>query len=79
METELFYGPADGEPIEGHRQRESREKRAKRVCFSCPVMQKCLNWNLEFGPHQHGIGGGLTADERRTLRAKRMRQTWPSA
>ncbi|WP_440063843.1 WhiB family transcriptional regulator [Streptosporangium sp. OZ121] len=71
MDLHLFYGPSDDEPPEGTRQREAREKRAKKVCLTCPVMAKCLEWNLEFGPHQYGVGGGQTAEERRELRKKK--------
>ncbi|MER6171323.1 WhiB family transcriptional regulator [Streptosporangium sp. NPDC001681] len=69
----LFYGPTDDEPPEGTRKREAREKKAKKICHACPVMEKCLEWNLSFGPHQYGVGGGLTAEERRTLHRKKLR------
>ncbi|MFI6889163.1 WhiB family transcriptional regulator [Streptosporangium canum] len=65
----LFYGPANDDHAEGNREREAREKKAKKICAPCTVREKCLAWNLSFGPHQYGIGGGLTGEERRKLRS----------
>ena len=39
---------------------------AKAICRSCPVQTLCLEWALDALPE--GIAGGLTADERRTLK-----------
>ncbi len=45
---------------------------AKAVCHHCPVTAQCLEWAL--ATHQDaGIWGGLTEDERRTLRRSRRR------
>jgi WhiB family transcriptional regulator, redox-sensing transcriptional regulator len=41
--------------------------RAKRLCLACPVRRPCLDWALRNGI-QFGIWGGLTEDERGTLR-----------
>ncbi len=46
-----------------------REERAKRVCRSCPVVEKCLAHALVSEPY--GVWGGLTARERVGLRARR--------
>jgi WhiB family redox-sensing transcriptional regulator len=40
---------------------------AKEVCARCEVREACLSWALEAG-EDHGILGGLTEIERRTLR-----------
>lgn len=45
---------------------------AKAVCTGCPVSPQCLEWAL--ATHQDGIWGGLTDDERRTLRRNRQRR-----
>lgn len=39
---------------------------AKAVCTECPVQSACLTWALEHG-QDHGVWGGMTARERRTL------------
>jgi hypothetical protein len=45
---------------------------AKTVCARCPSMEQCLTWaldsNIEFG-----VWGGLTEDERRSLKRRRAR------
>lgn len=43
---------------------------AKRICRPCPVWRECLLDALTTGDTQHGIRGGLTPAERRTI-AKR--------
>ena len=40
---------------------------AKGICWLCPVKRECLEWALATD-QQAGIWGGLTEDERRTLR-----------
>lgn len=40
---------------------------AKTVCRGCPVREACLDWAMTH-PDTHGIWGGLTEGERRTLR-----------
>lgn len=40
---------------------------AKNVCAGCPVVRECLDWALLVG-EEHGIWGGLDADERRAMR-----------
>lgn len=45
---------------------------AKRVCGSCEVRSACLEWALE-AKQEHGVWGGLTEDERRSLRRRTMR------
>lgn len=43
-----------------------RERRAKEICASCPVQVDCRSYALTIG-EQHGIWGGLTEVERRTI------------
>ena len=43
--------------------------RAKAVCASCPVRAECLGYALDNGL-DHGIFGGTTESERRTLRRR---------
>ncbi|HET8589814.1 MAG TPA: WhiB family transcriptional regulator [Nakamurella sp.] len=45
---------------------------AKAVCERCPVMNECLNWALETG-QDAGVWGGLSEDERRSLKRRRAR------
>lgn len=48
-------------------------ERAKAVCQSYPVSTPCLEWAL-VTCQDAGIWGGLTEDERRTLRRARKRR-----
>lgn len=45
----------------------SQADQAKLVCQSCPVRKQCLDFALRKGV-DHGIWGGTTVAERRTLR-----------
>ncbi|MEC3992047.1 WhiB family transcriptional regulator [Actinacidiphila sp. DG2A-62] len=45
---------------------------AKSVCRRCPVMDQCLQWALENG-QEHGVWGGLSEDERRSMRRRAAR------
>ena len=45
---------------------------AKEVCARCPVREACLDFALSTG-QAYGIWGGLTEDERRSLRRRRQR------
>lgn len=46
---------------------------AKRVCAGCPVREDCLEFALASN-QEAGIWGGLTEDERRTLKRARQRR-----
>src|SRR6266496_5772971 len=46
---------------------------AKGICWLCPVKRECLEWALATD-QQAGIWGGLTEDERRTLRQGARRE-----
>ncbi|WP_329172788.1 WhiB family transcriptional regulator [Streptomyces sp. NBC_01477] len=45
---------------------------AKRVCRRCPVMDQCRQWALETG-QDAGVWGGLSEDERRSMRRRASR------
>lgn len=70
MGPELFVGP-DGRETRTYR--EVREHKAKMVCRGCPVVSECLEWALEH--NEVGVWGGLTEDERRSLKRRRSRQS----
>lgn len=63
--SSIFYPPAQ---VERRIEKRRREERAKEVCAGCPVRLDCLDHAVTIG-EQHGIWGGLTAKERRTLLA----------
>lgn len=46
---------------------------AKQVCQSCEVQEACLNWAIESG-QDAGVWGGLSEDERRSLKRRRARE-----
>ncbi|MCX4919946.1 WhiB family transcriptional regulator [Streptomyces sp. NBC_00687] len=45
---------------------------AKSVCRRCPVMEQCLRWALDSG-NDEGVWGGLSEDERRSLKRRAAR------
>lgn len=46
---------------------------AKRVCQTCAVIEPCLNWAIESG-QDAGVWGGMSEDERRSLKRRRARE-----
>lgn len=48
-------------------------EQAMEFCNRCPVADECLDEALE-RPEQYGIWGGLTEDDRRTLRRSLARK-----
>ena len=46
---------------------------AKRICRGCPVRTQCLEFALA-ARLEHGVWGGLTETERRSLRRSRQRK-----
>lgn len=48
-------------------------ERAKAVCRTCPVLDRCLEWALASN-QDSGVWGGMSEDERRTLRRSRQRR-----
>lgn len=49
------------------------ERRALEVCARCPVLESCREAVLEL-PLAYGVAGGLTAAQRRGIRAERARR-----
>src|SRR3954453_15956281 len=53
---------------------------AKQVCRRCDVREQCLAWALEAG-QDHGVWGGMSADEPRALKPRharaKVRTAWP--
>jgi WhiB family redox-sensing transcriptional regulator len=45
---------------------------AKQVCRRCSVMEECLRWAIDSG-QDAGVWGGLSEDERRTLKRRTIR------
>ncbi len=48
-------------------------EQAKAVCRGCAVVTQCLDWALETN-QDVGVWGGLSENERRTLRRSRQRR-----
>lgn len=46
----------------------AQAKQAKRICWRCPVRERCLEYALEAG-EEHGVWGGLSTSERRAQSA----------
>ncbi|MFK0124933.1 WhiB family transcriptional regulator [Streptomyces nigra] len=42
-------------------------EKAKSICRTCPVIDRCLQWALDTG-EEHGVWGGLSEQDRRTLK-----------
>ena len=59
VEPELFYPVSDADAGP-----------AKRVCSSCPVQQRCLDFAVDAREFE-GVWGGLTGTERRALHRRR--------
>lgn len=59
----IFFPPAQ---MERRSEKRQRERRAKEICASCPVQADCRDYSIEIR-EQHGIWGGLTEGERRSL------------
>jgi WhiB family redox-sensing transcriptional regulator len=45
---------------------------AKQVCRRCSVLDECLRWAIDTG-QDAGVWGGLSEDERRTLKRRTVR------
>lgn len=61
----LFFPPPDGDA-------HTTLQQAKAICRICPVISRCLQWALATN-ETHGIWGGLTPEERRSMRRQLMR------
>jgi WhiB family redox-sensing transcriptional regulator len=51
-------------------------EQAKAVCRRCPVTDECLQWALETN-QDAGVWGGMSEDERRSLRRSRQHRRRP--
>ena len=49
-------------------------KQAKAICASCAVQSVCLEWAMLAGI-DHGVWGGLSEAERRTLKRRTVRNS----
>ena len=67
LDTNLFFPSGDtGEALD-------QADQARAVCAQCPVQVDCVEFALATNQHD-GIFGGLTAEERRSLRRRRARE-----
>jgi WhiB family redox-sensing transcriptional regulator len=62
IDTSVFFHPDN----ERGPSRMRREKQAKAVCASCPVISECRRWALA-AREPYGVWGGLSVDEREAL------------
>jgi WhiB family transcriptional regulator, redox-sensing transcriptional regulator len=65
-DPELFF------PVSGSGAGLAGLARAKAVCASCAVRERCLDYALE-AREPHGVWGGTTEEERRAIAARRRR------
>ena len=65
MPTEIFF---TAEQDKGRR-RLDHEKRAKRICQTCPVLNQCRQYAVA-AAEPYGIWGATTPQERRDLRRR---------
>jgi WhiB family redox-sensing transcriptional regulator len=63
----VFFPPPHFERKDEKREREAR---AKAICATCSVQGDCLEYALRIR-EQHGIWGGLSENERKTVLAER--------
>ena len=61
-DIETFFHPEN----ERGPSRANRERRAKAICATCPVIENCLRWALK-AEEPYGIWGGLSAEDRCAL------------
>jgi WhiB family transcriptional regulator, redox-sensing transcriptional regulator len=62
----IFFPPST---FERREDKDEREINAKGICSGCSVRQPCLQYAIDIR-EQHGIWGGLTEGERRSLLAR---------
>lgn len=60
--AEMFFPPMRAPRHE----KRAAERRAKKLCFGCPVRAECLEAAVQ-ADERHGIWGGLTSRERRRM------------
>lgn len=66
-EFEDLMFPTDGD--------EAGLEAARQVCHRCPVRENCLSEALARG-EKHGVWGGTTEDERRSMRRREANQRY---
>jgi WhiB family transcriptional regulator, redox-sensing transcriptional regulator len=69
-DPELFFPTGTSGPALG------QVNKAKAVCRRCPVSTECLIWALKSG-QDAGVWGGLSEDERRSLKRRAQRAGQP--
>lgn len=72
-DPDLWFLPGRPDTVAARRQ----IAEAKAICRRCPVRQPCAEWAVYALPH--GIAGGLTEDERQTLRRRDAAQPQPAS
>jgi WhiB family redox-sensing transcriptional regulator len=70
-DPELFF------PVGTARPALKRLRAAKTVCAECPVQSACLDWAIEAGV-DHGVWGGASEEERRSLKRRTARRAQAS-
>ncbi|MFF8279813.1 WhiB family transcriptional regulator [Streptomyces lateritius] len=68
VDPDLFFPVGTGAPAL------VQAEEAKAVCQVCPVRAACLRWAMDDSRQVTGVWGGLTEDERRSLK-RRSRRT----
>ena len=68
MDTSIFFY----EDNERGQEKDLREKTAKAICDTCPVINECLEFALQI-KEDYGIWGGTTPEERKLIRRRRQR------
>jgi len=54
----------------------TQAEEARAICRRCPAIEACGEWALATG-QDAGVWGGMTEDERRTIRRRRSRKAAP--
>ncbi|MFI8825690.1 WhiB family transcriptional regulator [Streptomyces sp. NPDC053431] len=67
VDPDLFFPVGAGSPAL------AQAEEAKKVCRRCPVRDQCLRWAMDESRQVTGVWGGLTENERRSLR-RRLRR-----
>lgn len=81
-DVNLFFAP-DGERTPT---REQRERKARKVCTTCPVLADCRQWALGIDDagrvvgrgERHGFWAAMSEDERAAERRRLMRTDRPT-
>lgn len=63
VDPAVFFPVAEDGPV-----RDAQVGAAKAICAGCPVLERCRVWALVALPY--GVAGGMSEDERRTVRAR---------